>query len=208
MTVSAAGRGGAVVGGVAVGRAAAAEPAAELKDEAERDAWRLAAVEIVAPSASALEARRFDAAQAGARAARGGRGGGGRATAEGSAVPVRWRILGGIRVERSVDGGVTWTPAALGAAPAQSGDRERFALTQQEFILTGGAAASQTVCWLVGRSGVVFLATDGVTFRQVTPPVQVDIKSVEAVDAEHATITTTDGRTFTTADAGLTWTAR
>jgi len=178
----------AVVGGVTAGRVVSAEPAAELRDQADRDAWRLAVVEIVEPNTATFAARRLDAAQAAGRSAGGGRGG-----AAGTAVPVKWRILGGTRVERSVDNGTNWNAVKLAPASANP------------FILTGGAAASQSVCWLVGRDGVVFLAKDGVTFEQVTSPDPATITSIQAEDANHATITTTDGRVFTTADGGLTW---
>ena len=193
---------GGVVGGVAGGRAVAAQPTGELRELvlADKVSEEVPVVEILAPVSTALAARRLDAAQAGAARSNAGGGRGG-----GSPVPVRWRILKGTRVERSLDDGVTWSPAELTTASTQLADRQIPVLQQRAFFLTGGAAASQTVCWLVGRDGVVFLAKDGVTFQQVSSPDPAAIKSVEAVDDLHATITTVDGRKFSTSDAGQTW---
>ncbi len=181
-----------VVGGV-LGRRAAADTAqanepreaavAEKKVLAE-----LAPIEIIAPGSLAFASRTQPAAQAGAaRRQAAGLGGG-------SEVPSRWRILEGTRVERSIDAGVTWTPVNITVVPSS--------------FLTAGAAASETVCWLVGQGGAVFVSSDGVTFEQVASPGPAAITSVEAVDALHATVVTVDGRTFTTVDGGATWQER
>ncbi len=74
--------------------------------------------------------------------------------------------------------------------------------------LTAGAAPSATVCWLVGRGGVVLLATDGRTFARVAAPAPVDLVSVEAADAVTATLTAVDGRRFRTVDGGRNWQPR
>ncbi len=104
---------------------------------------------------------------------------------------MRWRIIAGTRVERSIDAGVTWT--ALPIEPA---------LTTP---LEAGVATSQSNCWLVGREGVVLVTSDGRTFRRVSLPESVQLVSVIATDALRATVTAVDGRMFSTIDGGLTW---
>ena len=101
----------------------------------------------------------------------------------------RWRPGVGGAVEYSSDGGATWQPLATGV----SAD------------LTAGASPSASVCWLVGRAGTVLLSTDGRRWQRVTFQEAVDLTAVSATDARTATVTTADGRRFTTADGGLTW---
>ena len=106
---------------------------------------------------------------------------------------VRWRIAGSV-VERSTDGGSTWETASIGVTAD----------------LTAGAAPSASVCWLVGRAGVVLLTTDGRTWRQVAFPEMTDLSGVHATDASgrEASVSTADGRTFSTTDGGVTWIPR
>jgi len=101
----------------------------------------------------------------------------------------RWRIAGGRSVERSTDGGATWQPQQVGAASD----------------LVAGSSPSPTVCWLVGRAGLVLLTIDGRQWRPVAFPVSADLSAVSASDARTAVVTTSDGRTFRTSDAGQTW---
>ena len=103
--------------------------------------------------------------------------------------PVQWRILSTDVLEKSTDR-VTWEPITI-APPVQG--------------LLHGSAPSPTVCWIVGRAGLVLLTTDGRQFTRVTSPTADDLTSVKAMDARRATITTTDGRTFTTDDGGKSW---
>jgi hypothetical protein len=100
----------------------------------------------------------------------------------------RWRVLADT-VEHSQDGGLTWIPVRLTA-----GD-----------VISAGAAPSSQVCWLVGTGGLVLLATDGTNFTRLPFPERVDLSSVSATDARSATVTTADGRTFTTNDNGRNW---
>jgi hypothetical protein len=102
---------------------------------------------------------------------------------------VRWRIGGAGSVEHTTNGGTTWVAVPTGI----SAD------------LTAGASPSRLVCWLVGRAGIVLLTTDGRTWRRVSFPEMADLAAVQAANAQAATITTGDGRTFRTTDGGLTW---
>jgi hypothetical protein len=102
---------------------------------------------------------------------------------------IRWRAGPAGRIERSTDRGTSWTPIS----------------TSVTTDLTAGVSPSQTVCWLVGRAGTVLLSTDGVQFRPLKFPEPINLSAVRAVDAENATVTAVDGRTFTTSDGGLTW---
>ncbi|MES1256275.1 MAG: hypothetical protein ABUS56_11735 [Acidobacteriota bacterium] len=104
---------------------------------------------------------------------------------------VRWR-LAGASVQRSVDGGTTWEPSSTGVSS----------------VLTAGAAPSASVCWLVGRGGVVLRSSDGRTWQRLAFPTMTDLSAVRATGAQAASVSTADGRTFDTADGGLTWSMR
>jgi Photosynthesis system II assembly factor YCF48 len=102
----------------------------------------------------------------------------------------RFRLLTGGGVQRSADGGATWRIEVTGATET----------------LIGGASPSPSVCWLIGRSGIVLLSIDGRTWRRVASPAAVDLRAITATDHENATVTTADGRSFVTTDGGQTWT--
>jgi hypothetical protein len=105
---------------------------------------------------------------------------------------IRWRIRGRI-VERSIDGGARWDTQPTGT----------------EGELTAGSAASTSVIWIVGRSGVVLLSTDaGSSWRGIQFPEMTDLLSARARDAQSVAVTTRDGRVFSTTDAGATWAPR
>jgi hypothetical protein len=95
-------------------------------------------------------------------------------------------------VERSIDSGSTWTPSSTGVTTE----------------ITAGAAPSASVCWLVARAGVVLLTTNGTAWQRVTFPEATDLSAVRATDARTATVTTADGREFSTDDGGRTWVRR
>jgi photosystem II stability/assembly factor-like uncharacterized protein len=102
---------------------------------------------------------------------------------------VRWR-LAGTNVERSTDGGRTWQLQATGS----------------EIELLAGAAPAPTVCWIVGRRGLVLRSTDGATWQRLPfPEATLDLAAVTARDALDATVTGADGRRYRTTDAGKTW---
>ncbi len=100
---------------------------------------------------------------------------------------VFWRFYGST-IERSNDS-VFWDTVFTGPG----------------LTLTAGSAPAATVCWIVGRQGVVLRAIDGKTFVRVMSPSQSDLLVVRASDAQSASVTTIDGRTFETADGGTTW---
>jgi photosystem II stability/assembly factor-like uncharacterized protein len=102
---------------------------------------------------------------------------------------IRWRVVGQREIARTADGGSTWQ--------SQSAD--------VPLPLTAGSASSSTVCWLVGRAGLVLRTTDGGTWQRVRFPEAVDLTAVKATDEKSAVVTTSNGRTFATLDGGQTW---
>ena len=101
---------------------------------------------------------------------------------------IRWRLAGN-NVERSTNGGATWETTTTGVSTP----------------LTAGAAPSPTAVWVVGMSGVVLVSTDGRTWRRVPPPEMTNLSAIRARDARSVSVTTADGRIFSTTDAGATW---
>ena len=101
----------------------------------------------------------------------------------------RWRAATPGTIEFSQDGGRTWMPVRLNASE----------------VVTAGASPAPLVCWIVGRAGLVLLATDGTNFTRLPFPERIDLVSVTAADAQRATVTTADGRTFRTEDNGRNW---
>lgn len=107
-----------------------------------------------------------------------------------SAIPaVTWRVWASGIVERSADGGATWTREPGVDAPAA---RAIY-------------APSRDVCWIVGDRGLLLRFETGRGWIRLSPPAQVGFIAVEATDTPRATITAADGRRFTTTDGGQTW---
>jgi photosystem II stability/assembly factor-like uncharacterized protein len=52
------------------------------------------------------------------------------------------------------------------------------------------------------------LSIDGRTWQLIPIPEAIDLKFISASDANKATVTAADGRTFTTIDGGKTWQPR
>jgi hypothetical protein len=100
----------------------------------------------------------------------------------------RWRIVPG-GIEFSTDQGASWIPVRANATET----------------LTHGVSPSGTICWFIGKDGVVLVTADGSIFAKVDLPVRVDVASITAADARSATVTTADGRTFRTDDSGRNW---
>jgi hypothetical protein len=101
----------------------------------------------------------------------------------------RWRVIGSGSVQRSTDAGASWETQSTGVTT----------------IISSGVAPSPSVCWLVGKAGIVLLSTDGRSWRRVPFPQSVDLTSVVATDANTATVTTAAGQRFTTTDGGKNW---
>jgi hypothetical protein len=102
---------------------------------------------------------------------------------------VRWRVGSGGLVRRSIDGGITWLDQPSGSTAD----------------LLAGSAPSSVICWIAGRAGTVLLSVDGRTWQPRPFPEAADLIAVSAADAKTAAVTTSDGRRFSTTDAGLTW---
>ena len=166
---------------------------------AQADAALAAAPPPQAPATAPIQARPAPQAQAGALtesvniAADAARVDSARAqreivvpSADGS---TRWRITTSGMVQRSIDRGLTWENQPTG----------------ESAILTAGAAPSNTVCWLVGRGGVVLLTTDGRSWRRVPFPQTLDLIAVAASNDRQATVTAASGAKFTTTDGGRSW---
>ncbi len=102
---------------------------------------------------------------------------------------VRWRIAGSA-VEHSLDGGRTWQAQDVPTGEA----------------LTAGSSPSRTICWLVGRAGTVLLFTQADGWRPLPFPEPADLTSVAADSGTTAAVTTANGRTYRTVDAGRRWT--
>ena len=102
---------------------------------------------------------------------------------------VFYRIAGGGFVEISEDGGATWQRQLLNPSA--------------EFA--AGSAPEPRICWLVGRSGIVFLTEDGKNWRKLPSPTSEDLVVVVAKSASNATVTANDDRKWSTDDSGKTW---
>ena len=103
---------------------------------------------------------------------------------------VLWRLGPGGRIERSSDQGRTWLEQSSGVTSD----------------LLGGAAPSDKAVWIAGRAGVILRTTDGERWqRAVSPDATADWTAIEAGDALHATVTSSDRRRFATEDGGQTW---
>jgi hypothetical protein len=114
----------------------------------------------------------------------------------------RWRLLGPATIQRSTDGGATWTTQS-GLGPGLGlAAREQVAIPM---VLTTGSAPARDICWIVGRAGVVLLSSSGTAWQRRPFPEAADLTAVRAVDARTAVVTAADGRQFSTADGGATW---
>lgn len=102
-----------------------------------------------------------------------------------------WRLVNGA-VERTTDGGATWT--------------NRF--QPPDVTLRAISGPSPTVCWAVGDAGAVFRTTDGVNWTRVIFPEELALLvSVDAQDADRALVITESRRRFTTENGGVEWRA-
>ncbi len=102
---------------------------------------------------------------------------------------VAYRIADGGFIEQTEDGGATWQGQLLNP----SAD------------ITAGSAPAPSICWLVGRAGVIFLTEDGKHWRKLLSPSSSDFVAVVAKSATSATVTVTEEEKWSTDDAGKTW---
>jgi hypothetical protein len=100
----------------------------------------------------------------------------------------RWRATPE-GIDRSEDGGRIWLPVRL----------------RQGEVITGGASPAPMVCWMIGRGGLVLLATDGTNFTRLPFPERIDLTAVSSPELRIAVVTAADGRVFRTENAGRTW---
>jgi hypothetical protein len=111
-----------------------------------------------------------------------------------------WRAGKAGSIELSTDAGKTWV-----SQPSPS---------REDWL--AGAAFSDTVCWLAGRHGAIARTTDGLRWELISPPAQAagsdgslpDWTGITVSGAQSAAVSSSGGRTFSTADAGKTWQAR
>jgi len=101
---------------------------------------------------------------------------------------VRWRFSAD-GLEYSINGGGIWDQVSGAIGP----------------FVTAGSAPSATVCWLVARGGGVFVTGDGRNFFRARFPEITNLVGVTATSRTAAIVTAEDGRTFATADGGVTW---
>jgi hypothetical protein len=145
--------------------------------EADRELAEQPAAAPPAPSALApVQARRVAAAQAPLEI-------------QSVSHAARWRIRDGRQVDYATAAGAVWTPASL---PQADG-------------LIAGDGPSASVCWIVGRAGLVLRTTDALRFVRIPFPETVDLISVRGIDARTATVTSQGGASFRTDDGGATW---
>lgn len=100
-----------------------------------------------------------------------------------------WRVAGYDEIQFSRDVGATW----------------QAQLTEPELRLAAGIAPTPKICWVVGSRGAILRTEDGETWQRVKSPTPKDLVSVVAQDANVATVTASDGATFTTKNGGRSW---
>src|SRR5258706_1196903 len=113
---------------------------------------------------------------------------------------ILWRAGKGGGIQRSADAGRTWTP--------------QTSSLQEDWL--AGAAVSDKICWIVGRSGAIARTTHGNHWKKIAPPPMTadssgklpDWISITASDAKNVTITASDQSHFSTQNAGKTWMAQ
>jgi len=102
---------------------------------------------------------------------------------------ILYRIARGGFIERSDDAGATWLGQLLNASA--------------EF--TTGSSSAPEICWLVGRAGIIYRTDDGKSWKKIPSPTASDFTAVVANSASSATVTATDSKSWSTDDAGDTW---
>jgi photosystem II stability/assembly factor-like uncharacterized protein len=109
-------------------------------------------------------------------------------------------------VVTSPDSQITWTIHTNHVQYSENGQPAPV----QDFIPTTSAIAAGSspggkVCWLVGADGAVVRTTDGRLWLGTNSPTSSDLTAVKATSARAASVTSSDGHTYITTDAGQTW---
>jgi hypothetical protein len=104
---------------------------------------------------------------------------------------VFWRIAPDGFVERSTDTGATWEGTQIST----------------QGLLLAGSAPERNVCWMVGRDGLILVTEDARRWKQIEPPVRMDIVSVTAKNGSSAAIKLADGTRYETTNSGKKWRA-
>ena len=103
---------------------------------------------------------------------------------------VAWRVGQAGIIEFSPDAGKSWILQPSGVVSD----------------LLAGSAPSEKICWIVGRAGTLLRTTDaGAHWQKLRPPSQEDLRSVFAMDALQATVSSVKAK-YQTTDGGATWT--
>jgi hypothetical protein len=102
---------------------------------------------------------------------------------------ILWMIGGAGSIERSENGGASWKTEYLDTRD----------------LIVAGAAPTVKICWLVGANGTILRTTNGAHWKTINPPAETDFVRVEARDALTAAVMAMDGRKFSTADGGKSW---
>jgi hypothetical protein len=118
------------------------------------------------------------------------------AMAKALAITPQWTLSATGELQRSLDSGKNWQRVAVGNGAFRA------------------LSAVGTHVWIGGKSGILYHSADsGQSWTQVTPvagerALQSDITRVDFTDPSTGTISTGDGQTWSTSDAGQTWTQR